>query len=111
MKLAGTLIFALLVGGCVTNNEDDMAYLAPWSDCIRAAAARLDDGKSDPTSIALGITSACAAQYNTFREHMVGKNITQNGQAAARIMARDMEIRLATTAVLYQRATTRRPSP
>lgn len=86
---------------------DAKTYFDPWADCVWKAAARLDDGRSDPVSVAIGISSACAPQFNAYREYMVGQNITQNGQAAARAMARDQEIRLATTAVLTHRAKNR----
>jgi hypothetical protein len=78
--------------------------LDAWSDCIMHAIARLDDGKSDPTSVAYGLAPQCAALYQQFTEAMVRDNITERSQAAMRDRARSEELRLITSAILTYRA-------
>ena len=72
-----------------------------------AAVTRLDDGKSDPASIAMGVAGACAGQYAMLSNTMQGEMITERGQAYMRDQMRTNELRLATSAVLTYRAAKR----
>jgi len=65
---------------------------------------RLDDGKTDPVSIAYGIASQCAELYAQLTNIMVSQNITENGQIAMREQMRSGEIKLITSAILTFRA-------
>ena len=67
------------------------------------AIGQLDDGKSDPTSIAYGLAPKCAALYQQFTQAMVSDNITDKGHAAARDRAQAGELQLITTAILTYR--------
>lgn len=68
------------------------------------AVARLDDGRSDPTSIAYGLSSQCAVLYQQFSDTMERGAFTENAQAFARRQSREMEMRLITSAILHYRA-------
>jgi hypothetical protein len=94
----------LLLAGCAATQEEKKAALDTWSECIMRAVARLDDGKSDPASVAYGIAPQCAAMYQQFTETMVGGAVTENAQAYMRSETQAQEIRLITSAVLTYRA-------
>ena len=68
---------------------------------------RLDDGKSNPVSIAMGVAGACAGQYSQFGNSMVGGMSTEGGQTHMRDQMRTIEPRLATSSVLTYRAAER----
>jgi hypothetical protein len=101
-----SLCFALMtVAGCATTTAvDENTVRADWGDCIMRAVARLDDGKSDPASVAFGIAPQCSVLYARLTEIMVGKNITDQGQAAMRAQMRAGEVQLITSAILTYRA-------
>lgn len=102
MRTAATLASMILLAGCASEQTQRVA-LDSWSECVKAAVARMDDGKTDPTSLAYGISPMCAAQYAAFTEQMVRSNITDNGQLYARAEAQRQELRLITAAVLAHR--------
>jgi hypothetical protein len=100
-SLFGMLLF---IAGCATHQAEQKASLDAWGDCVMHAVARLDDGKSDPMSIANGIAPGCAVLYQQFTETMVSDNITERGQAAMRDRTRSEELRLITSAILTYRS-------
>lgn len=62
---AGTAVAlcALTLSGCATATSDEKsAFTAAYIACLRATANRLDDGRSDPTSVAIATRAPCAAQ-------------------------------------------------
>lgn len=91
-----------LLAGCASAADKDRAS-KEWGDCVAAAVIRLDDGKSDPSSIAYGVAPVCAVQYQRLTDMMVSSNITDVGQAYARQDMRAGEVRLITSAVLIHR--------
>lgn len=99
-------LWVLLLAGCATAADKDAARNA-WADCIARAVDRLDDGRTDPVSIAVGVAPQCAGQYQRFSEMMIAENITEGGQANMRRQMRDGEIKLVTSAVLTRRAARR----
>jgi hypothetical protein len=68
------------------------------------AVSQLDDGKTDPLSIAFGLSPRCAAQYNKLTEIMVRQAWTENGQNYARQIWKDQELKLITSAILTYRS-------
>lgn len=104
MKRAAFL--GLLLSGCVTYDqikpELDAAKSA-WTDCIFRAIRQLDDGKTDPTSLAYGISPRCAAEYLALTEQMLRPMTTEKGQTFMRQQMRGDELRLITSAVLTYR--------
>src|SRR5262245_38782700 len=101
-----SLSFAL--ANCASSVEDRMAEAKPvldaWSKCIMRAVAQFEDGKSDPVSVAYGLTPKCARLYQQFTEKTVAAMSTDRGQTFMRNTAGSQEVKLATSAVLSYRA-------
>lgn len=99
-------LFGLLLVGCTTYDqikpELDAAKVA-WTDCIFRAVRQVDDGKSDPTSVAYGVGPRCAPQYLELTEQMLRPMTTENSQAFMRQQMRSDELKLITSAVLTYR--------
>jgi hypothetical protein len=47
----------------MATEAEKAAVEQPWTDCVARAINRLDDGKSDPVSIAYRIEPLCAVLY------------------------------------------------
>jgi hypothetical protein len=94
--------------GCLHTAEEQEAVRSAWGDCVANAVRRLDDGKSDPVSIAYGVAPQCGELYAQLTNIMVSQNITENGQIAMRGEMRSGEMKLITSAILTFRAA-RRP--
>jgi hypothetical protein len=47
------IVLVVILGGCAPGSIPPAA-LDAWSDCVLRAVAQLDDGKTDPLSIAHG---------------------------------------------------------
>jgi hypothetical protein len=84
--------------------DQNKALNTTWSDCVRQAVGRLDDGKSDPVSIAYGVAPQCAAQYQALTEESVNKYITEGVRANMRQVMKENEIKLITSAILTRRS-------
>lgn len=93
-----------MLAGCVGGEAAQKAATAAYGDCAMAAVKRLDDGRSDPASVAMGVAGACAGQYQQLSLQMQGQMLTDNSQAYMRDLMRTNELRLATNAVLTYRA-------
>jgi hypothetical protein len=74
-----------------------------YATCAMDAARRLDDGFSDPGSIAMGVAGACSGQFARLVQAMAEPMRTENRHANVRDQMRTVELRLATTAVLTYR--------
>ena len=106
----GRETFANCIGcdfGRVCSRLNSAAALDAWSDCVLRAVAQLDDGKTDPLSIAHGVAPRCAALYADATQSAVQGMITEKGQAHTRLLYKDNELRLITNAVLTSRAAKR----
>lgn len=79
-----------------------------WGDCV-ANVVRLDDGKSDPVSIAYGIAPQRGELHAQLTNIMVSHNITENGQIAMRERMKSGEVQMITSAILTFRAARNRP--
>jgi hypothetical protein len=95
---------ASLLSGCITSAEQTKGLMDAWGDCVMATVIRMDDGKTDPVSLAYGIAPQCSEQYQRFSEAEVSGYITENGQRAQRQLLRDKEVQMITSAVLIKRA-------
>jgi len=104
-------VAAAALSGCVADEATQQAAKQSaeraYSECLMAAVNRLDDGHSDPASIAMGVAGACSGQYAQLSLQMQSEIITDTGQAYLRDQMRSNELRLATTAVLTYRASKR----
>jgi len=70
---------------------------------------RLDDGKSDPVSIAYGIAPQRGELYAHLTDIMVSHNIPENGQIAMRERMKSGEVQMITSAIVAFRAARNRP--
>lgn len=105
-RQAAFVLGAIFLTGCITTGNKDAAREA-WGDCVLHAVQRLDDGRTDPVSIAAGVSPKCAVEYARLSEAMISENFTERGQANMRNLMRDGEIKLITSAVLTHRAARR----
>ena len=75
-----------------------------YTDCIFRALPQMDDGKSDPLSIAVGVAPRCAPEWNALSQLMIDTMTTEKSQDYMRAQMQSHEIQLATSAVLAYRA-------
>lgn len=107
MKRRLPILFSTaLLAACATAQQQDSARAA-WGTCIAREVDRLDDGKTDPVSIAYGVAPQCAALYNELTQAAVRQYYTEAGQANMRAEMRNGELRLVTAAVVTRRAARR----
>ena len=105
MRVAALIFLGLWLVGCVTANEPELAAVrSAWGDCVATAVRRLDDGKSDPLSIAVGVSPQCAVQYEALTEMMLAPYTTEEGRENIRQGMKDNEIKLITSAILIFRS-------
>jgi hypothetical protein len=102
-------IVGLALSGCagmngVPNESGRAAATSAYGDCVNQAVSRMDDGKTDPVSMAYGIAPQCAVQYQVLSQIMIRENFTENGQIAMRQQMRDGELRLVTSAIITHRS-------
>lgn len=69
-----------------------------------SAVMRMDDGKTDPVSLAYGLAPQCAVQYQRFSAAQVSSSFTEGGQAAQRQLWREKEVQMITSAILIYRS-------
>lgn len=77
MKLWLAAVLSLGVVGCATTEADQKAAKNQWGDCITSAVTRMDDGRTDPFSLAIGISPMCSVQWLAVRESIEGSMITE----------------------------------
>lgn len=110
MKWAPAML-ALGLAGCIADpaahQAAKTAATEAYAACTMDAVRRLDDGRSDPASIAMGVAGACTGQYGALTNVMVDEMSTENSQAFMRNKMRGDELRTATAAVLTYRAAKR----
>lgn len=94
----------LLLSGCLTTQAQQDNAKEAYSVCITDAVRRLDDGRSDPASVGIGVAGQCSGAYAKLSQTMIGSMFTENGQAYMAGQMRDSEVKLATSAVLNYRA-------
>lgn len=105
-RTAFAAVLAGMLGGCATAADKDSVRRA-WGDCVAREVDRLDDGRTDPVSVAVGVAPQCAAQYQRLSDAMISENVTRAGQDNMRRQMRDGEIKMITSAVLTRRAARR----
>lgn len=93
---------SVLLAGCAADRSP--ALMDAYGDCVMATVIRMDDGKTDPVSLAYGIAPQCAVQYGQLTDAQVGQMLTENSQNAQRRLMRDQELRLITSAILIHRS-------
>ena len=97
----------MLLTGCVAavpaaTEQEKTDALRAYISCLHNAARKMDDGKSDAVTIAIGIKSICAGEFaRSVRITAQGKNPQVQRMIAERLEGHQIEI--ATTAVLDER--------
>jgi hypothetical protein len=111
MIMVGALSFADgAFAGSYASKAEMQSASTEWSKCIWEAVARLDDGISDAASIANGVVPECAASYQRLVTLALQGMTTPKAQTYFRDTYREMEPKLATSAVLKYRASRRSPA-
>lgn len=75
-----------------------------WNHCIFDKIARMDDGKTDPLSVAVGVSPMCASEWYAVSEAFMTGFTTEKSRDWARNEMRTNEMKLLTAAVLFYRA-------
>lgn len=104
MRFAGLAVLAMGLGGCVTtaSNEEKEATMKAEIACFRAAAERLDDGKSDPLTIGIAMQTACTPEIKRTHETF-GRGLPLGAYQRFEEKSKTTEIEMATTVVLQRR--------
>jgi len=106
-------LLTLVVAGCGARNATDAELAAaqkPWLDCVVRAITRLDDGKSDPVSVAYGIEPTCADKYENFTETFLRGYTNPEAIIDIRQRLTDDELKEITSTILDYRASHARQS-
>ena len=111
IKPLQALLVATALLGCATQEQKSAAVDA-WGDCVRAAVEQVDDGKTDPMSVADGISAMCAAFYDKVRQSQIKVrqsqiSESQKGQEGMSATLKEGELRMIVSAILTHRAQTR----
>ena len=75
-----------------------------YNDCVSRSVASLDDGKSDPASIAYNVQPTCAALYEKLTQTVVNRAKTEKAKSDAQARYRDGEIKAIVSVVLVYRS-------
>jgi len=104
MRFLSKLIVCLFLTGCASQGVSPREHnaLVDWVACQKRAAATLDDGVSDPFSVAIAVDSACASPKQAAFEAMTA-DMTYSGEMYARPRFDAMTIKTATEIVLLHR--------
>src|SRR5208283_2056289 len=100
-QTAITLAAGLIVAACSLADYEppDIAIAEretaedAYNDCVWRSVASLDDGKSDPASIAYGVQPMCAALYEKLTQSVVNRAKTEKGKDVVRARYKDGEIK------------------
>lgn len=99
----------LLLCACVSGgpppatSQEGEAAQTKWLDCMIQAAIRLDDHRSDASTVAMAVASACAKEYVASAETYT-RGMTLGAAAIFNSKAESRQMQWATTAVLKERA-------
>ena len=106
IKPPQVLLVATALLGCVTQ-EQKSAAVDDWGDCVRSAVERVDDGKTDPMSVADGISAMCAAFYDKVRQSQIKVRKSSGTQKGQDANLKEGELRMIVSAILDHRAQAR----
>jgi hypothetical protein len=111
IRIATLALLGTLLTGCQTTgsgeltSEQKRASIAE-GDCFRRAAAKLDDGTSDATTVAVGVVSACSPEEQKLESAMsAGHSLYYATSMSAGLQRMGLET--ATEIVLLHRKETR----
>jgi len=108
--IAGAIL--ALLAACTTTNsptpQENDAAKAAYTKCLIDNIARVDDGHSDPQSIATSVQPACAVQYNALIQIVVNQCCTtEDSKNSTQQKMKSEELKVITGAVLHYRAAKR----
>ena len=106
IKPPQVLLVAAALLGCATQ-EQKSAAVDDWGDCVRSAVERVDDGKTDPMSVADGISAMCAAFYDKVRQSQIKVRQSSGTQKGQDANLKEGELRMIVSAILDHRAQAR----
>ena len=106
IKPPQVLLVAAALLGCATQEQKDAA-VDDWGDCVRSAVERVDDGKTDPMSVADGISAMCAAFYDKVRQSQIKVRQSSGIQKGQDANLKEGELRMIVSAILDHRAQAR----
>jgi len=111
-QIATTLAAGLIVAACsladyeapdIAITERETAEDA-YNDSVWRSVASLDDGKSDPASIAYNVQPTCAALYAKLTQTVVNRAKTEKAKDDARARYKDGEIKAISSVILIYRS-------
>ena len=111
-QIATTFAAGLIVAACSLADYEppDIAIAEretaedAYNDCVWRSVASLDDGKSDPASIAYNVQPTCAALYEKLTQTVVNRAKTEKAKNDARARYKDGEIKAIISVVLIHRS-------
>jgi hypothetical protein len=106
IKPPQVLLVAAALLGCATQEQKNAA-VDDWGDCVRSAVERVDDGKTDPMSVADGISAMCAAFYDKVRQSQIKVRQSSGTQKGQDANLKEGELRMIVSAILDHRAQAR----
>ena len=100
----------MLLAGCETKppapsatSEDREQALSALNACLQAAARKLDDGKSEASTVVLALRPSCAAEFAHSRD-LYARSLSSQASQMYHKMDDQTFKRAATNAVLEERA-------
>jgi hypothetical protein len=107
-------VVLLALAGCSqpATDAETAAVNKAFTDCVWTATTQLDDGKSDPVSVAYGIEAACAVQYEQVIQTALKGVMNARSVPVVRQKWEDHELQMIVPAILvYRRSQAQRASP
>ena len=111
MRIIITCIFVMLLAGCETKpqappatSEEREQALSALNACLQAAARKLDDGRSEASTVALVLRRSCAAEFAHSRDALLAALSSQQASQVYHRMDEQAFKQAATSAVIEERA-------
>ena len=110
VRIIITCTLVTLLAGCETKppappatSEDREQALSALNACLQAAARKLDDGRSEASTVALALRPSCAAEFARSRD-LYARSLSSQASQMYHKMDDQTFKRAATNAVLEERA-------
>ena len=108
VRIIAACTLALLLAGCTTSppkasDQERNEVMPALNACLDAAARKLDDGKSEASTIALGLRPSCTAEFARSRE-VYARSLNPMASQMYHRMDEEAFMQVATAAVLNERA-------
>lgn len=107
-------VVLLLLAACShpATDAEMTAVNKAFVDCVWTSTTQLDDGKSDPVSVAYGIEASCGVQSDQAMKILLQGARTAASVVAGREMWEDNELKVVVDAILiYRKSRSQRASP